>query len=148
MIRALIIDLEDILKKQGSNIVSDLKESVPVAEGKLRDSISSDVTTDGSVVSLTVSAADHLRFVELGRKRGKFPPLEAIRRWTQAKGIPVRAAFPIARSIAEKGIAPKHVLRDTIARRQPFIEDAVRRAFGDQVRISAEEALKRFVEKK
>ena len=48
--------------------------------------------------------ADHALYVEKGRRPGKRPPMSAIQRWMAAKGIPSRAAFPIARAIGKRGI--------------------------------------------
>lgn len=149
MTRALLIDFADLLKKQGDNIAGDLRDGLPEASGDLKKSVDSNVEMNGSVITLTVSAADYVRYVELGRRPGqKRPPLVAIEKWCKLKGIPVRAAFPIAKAIGEKGITGKHLVPGIIARRQPGIEAIVKRAFGESVKVEAENLLKRFVEKK
>lgn len=53
--------------------------------------------------------------IESGRRRGKFPPIETIKRWAQRKlGLSrreaERAAFPIARAIARRGLRARHVM--------------------------------------
>lgn len=148
MIRALFIDLVDLLKKHGSTMANDIRDGVPKAEGKLKDSIKSEVTSSGNIVSLTIEAADHFRFVELGRKKGKFPPLSAIRRWCEVKGIPVRAAFPIARAIKERGIAPRHILKGVISRSESGLNQQIRKVFGAAIKIEAENMVRRVFEKK
>lgn len=47
--------------------------------------------------------ADHAPFVEYGRRAGRYPPREAIRRWMAFRGIPDEALFPIMRAIARRG---------------------------------------------
>ena len=39
----------------------------------------------------------------VGRAPGRMPPVNAIRQWCEVKGIPVAAAYPIARGIAQRG---------------------------------------------
>ena len=55
-------------------------------------------------------------WLHFGRRPGKFPPMQAIRDWVKEKHIPEEMAFPIARSIAEKGTQPFPFL--TVAFRQ------------------------------
>lgn len=148
MIRALIIDTQDLLGDIGRELVSDLKGSTPVATGKLKNSYVHNVSIDGPVVSLTISADEHFKFVENGRRPGKFPPLVAISRWCEAKGIPVRAAFPIAKKIAEKGIEPKHILSGVISSRQDGISSRIRSMFAERVRIEAKNLVTDFTRKR
>jgi hypothetical protein len=146
-IRALLIDLASLLKKEGSAMAQDLKGVVPIAEGKLRDSVRSDVRFDGAVVTMELSAAPHFRFVDLGRRpRQKAPPSgpgSNIRRWCEVKGIDVKFAFVIARSIGIRGIPGKHILPGVIQRHEKGILSAVRTAFGEGLKVETENLIKR-----
>lgn len=53
--------------------------------------------------------------IDGGRRPGRFPPLQAIRRWAQRRlGLADeearQAAYPIARAIARRGLRPRAVL--------------------------------------
>ena len=60
---------------------------------------------------------DYARYVESGRRKGaKMPPVNVIRKWVKLKfgysGAQARSvAFVIARSISEKGIKPKPIVK-------------------------------------
>ena len=149
MIRALLIDIAELLRTQGDNFAKDVQEAVPVAEGKLKESVKSDVIANGAVITLTIEAAPYFRNIELGRRPAQRPPPpSAIRRWCEVKGIYVRAAFPIARAIGKRGITGKHIIPTVIARRQPHMEALITRAFGEAVKVDAENMVKRIFEKK
>lgn len=106
---------DEILKQYGERIVSQLRSDIehkditsfgPVnASGKLRDSIRYEVS-DGS---LRVYGLGYSYFLENGRKPGKRPPKEDIKKWIQDKGIQPEGisvdslAFLIARKIGNKG---------------------------------------------
>ncbi len=69
--------------------------------GELFNSIDISVSPKG--LSVTVySSSKHAPYIEFGTAP-HFPPLDAIRAWCARKGIPVSAAFPIARAISERG---------------------------------------------
>lgn len=144
MIRAILIDLVALLRKEGAEMADEIRDSVPVAEGELRDSIGSNVEQDGSIIRLKITAADHFRFVELGRKKGKFPPLSRIKRWCEVKKIPVKAAFPIAKAIAERGIPPKHILKKIIPFRERSIQHKVDSVFREKLKIEAKNLVRRY----
>ena len=54
-----------------------------------------------------IVGANYLYWVNYGRAPGKMPPLAAIRAWVVAIGLPRKAAYPIARVIAMKGVPAK-----------------------------------------
>lgn len=55
------------------------------------------------------SEAEYAPYVEFGT-RPHFPPLDAIREWCVVRGIPVSAAYPIARAIARRGLPERPFL--------------------------------------
>src|SRR5262245_41824789 len=75
-----------------------LKQSDTYATGELYDSIITEVTARGLAIYVG-STSHYAPYVEFGT-RPHFPPLDAIRRWCNLRGIPESAAFPIAKKIA------------------------------------------------
>lgn len=141
------IDLEKLhalLALEGIGISTDLQAVSPKAKGKLKESYTSEVVTKGSTLIMRVSAADTYFFVRGGRRAGaKMPPLDRIREWCKDKGISVRAAFPIARSIGIKGIKPKPLLDDVLKKRKP-LEPELRRLFGETIKTEMDDVWKRL----
>jgi len=84
------------------------------ASGTLVNSIRTNIRTDGNKFVIEVFAEDYFRFVDQGRRPGKFPPPEVIRSWVALKGIAEEAAFPIARKIATQGIAATPIINPAL----------------------------------
>jgi len=84
------------------------------SSGTLVNSIRSDVRTDGDKAVIEIYAEDYLRFVDQGRKPGRFPPIDKIRSWVAIQGISEEAVFPIARKIATQGIPATPVINPTL----------------------------------
>jgi hypothetical protein len=80
-----------------------VKTNDSYASGDLYDSIVTEVTARGLAIYVG-STSKYAPYVEFGT-RPHWPPIDAIRGWCGLKGIPIAAAFPIARKIAEKGTA-------------------------------------------
>lgn len=105
---------------------SQLKSDGKVASGNLIDTMSYKVNYDGRYLDITLNLADYYKYVEEGRKSGKFPPIDKIREWIRVKPVlphemsngklptQKQLAFLISRSIAEKGIKGTNALRNTI----------------------------------
>lgn len=75
----------------------------------------------------SLSLAPHWKYVENGRKAGKFPPIDNILDWVKAKPqlvrpnrldrkeiTPKQLAFLVARKIATKGIQPGNQLEEAM----------------------------------
>lgn len=113
----MLISTELLLNTLGNTVVERLKNDIknkPVtkygavnASGKLADSIRYEVTNNGE--TLRVYAEDYIDYLVYGRKNGKRPPKDVIRKWIDDKGLePVgiskdSLAFLIARKIGEQG---------------------------------------------
>ena len=91
-----------------------LSRADKIASGDLIKSLDSRVfkTGFGTSYTLKVIAEEYLKYVESGRRAGsKAPPIEPIKEWARHKGLDEGLAFPIAKSIGEKGIKPLNVIQ-------------------------------------
>jgi len=88
---------EDIADQARRNV----KEIDAFDTGELYSSIKVSASAKGRSV-VVYSDSKHAPFIEFGTAP-HFPPLDAIRAWCARKGIPIAAAFPIARAISERG---------------------------------------------
>lgn len=84
------------------------------ASGKLMKSLTYDVREELQSIIVEIKALYYFKYVEEGRPKGKQPPLRSIKRWCKVRGIPEKAAFPIARKIGKFGIDPRPMLQDII----------------------------------
>ena len=122
-IHALHVMFPEVLRQANETTAFDvvstakqhIRENDSIASGDLLRSIESKIAPDGLTVAVG-STSEHAPFVEFGT-RPHWPPLDAIRRWCILKGIPVAAAYPIARKISEVG-TPE----------QPFLYPAAKEA--------------------
>lgn len=86
----------------------DAKKNAPVDTGRLRASITPEVTSQGEIVTGVVgSNVTYAPFVELGT-RPHWPPLAALEVWARRHHT---SAFVVARSIALHGTPAKEFLK-------------------------------------
>jgi len=84
-----------------------------VASGSLINSINYRLQETAVGVNLVLVANDYLTWVDRGRRPGTYPPIQAIQRWAQIKGIPKEAAWAIRQNIYKFGIKPTRVIAKT-----------------------------------
>lgn len=95
------------------------------ATGQLINSISTEIKVGSDTFEVVLNVVDYFKYVEEGRKPGKFPPVDKILSWIRVKPViprPINGklpteqqlAFLIGRKIATEGIAPGNQLRDTV----------------------------------
>lgn len=95
------------------------------ASGTLSKSIDGFVEFDGKWLSVGITLEDYYKYVEYGRKRGKFPPINKIREWIRIKPVVPRSnngklptenqlAYLIGRKIAREGTKPQPFFARTI----------------------------------
>ena len=114
------------------------------ASGQLLNSITSEIKVGGEQFTVVLNLVDYWKYVEEGRKPGKFPPPKAILKWITVKPViprPIHGklptkqqlAFLIGRKIATEGIEAGHQLRDTVtalnAEYIPRLEKALQEDF-------------------
>ena len=95
------------------------------ATGQLINDTAYVVEYDGRYLIVSLNLPDEWKYVEYGRKPGKFPPINAIRQWIRVKPILPRPykgkvptenqlAYLIGRKIAKDGIPTGNYLSNTI----------------------------------
>lgn len=90
-----------------------LRKKDKKASGALINSLSSKIQQTAKDIVIVIESNDYLKYVDEGRKPGKYPPLNAISKWMALKNIPKEALFPIAKSIYKFGIKPTNVIQQT-----------------------------------
>lgn len=63
---------------------------------------------------IIIEAPEYLTFIDKGRRPGKMPPIQAIARWVNLKGLSPESAWPIAVNIMKFGIKPTNVIQKAI----------------------------------
>ena len=84
------------------------------ATGALLNSLAFEIRDEAQQMQIILLANDYLKYVDKGRKKGKYPPIKAIAKWAQVKGISQEAVFPIARNIYKFGIKPTNVIQRVV----------------------------------
>lgn len=123
------------LNREISNFVDDFVEtykSILISQGKtatgnLVKSIKSEPNTiENNIITGQISLAEYWKYVEYGRKPGKFPPKEKISKWIDDKGIQLptpsngitmtkqQLTFLISRKIAQYGIKPGNQFEEAL----------------------------------
>lgn len=106
--------LKDKLEENGSN-----------ATHQLSNSIKDIVKFDGKYLTVSIQLEDYYKYVENGRKAGKFPPVDAIKKWITIKPVIPRGkngkvptenqlTYLIGRKIAREGTRANPFLAPTI----------------------------------
>ena len=106
-----------LLLRDGKNATGELISSIKPMTPELVD----------GAFECSLSLAPHWKYVENGRRPGKFPPIDNILEWVKVKPelarpnrldrkelAPKQLAFLVARKIATKGIQPGNQLEEAI----------------------------------
>lgn len=131
---------KELADKNKRNLVND----DAVASGKLLNSIRYIFNKNNTSFEISMEMAEYWKYVENGRKSGKFPPISAIREWVNVKRVIPRPyngklptenqlAFLIARSISKNGIRPKPIFNDTLDDAMNDFENGLEDAFTKDV---------------
>lgn len=119
-------DLNSIALQYAQALKQQLIQDKKIATGQLVDSIKCEAKIEGKYYSIILNAKDYFQYVNNGRKAGKFPPLEAIRRWISVKPILPRPlsngklptekqlSYLIGRKIAKQGIRATNSLEKSM----------------------------------
>lgn len=115
----------DVLNRYGELLVTRYQTYVPEASGTLVQSAHYEPKINNRVYEVGIWLEDYWKYVENGRKAGKFPPIEKIQKWITAKPVIKRPyngklptdeqlAFLIARKIAREGTLGTHPLERAV----------------------------------
>lgn len=83
--------VQDILEDFGISLVAESQDNLEfyghVATGGLKDSIRHKVSIFGTLYNMEIFMAPYWKWVDKGRRPGKFPPMKSILSWLTAKRI-------------------------------------------------------------
>lgn len=145
---ALNIFINDFIDTYKQLLIRDGKK----ASGNLINSLKPmSITYSSNKMNATISIADYWKYVEYGRRPGKFPPVDKILNWIRIKPVlprPINGAKPptepqlaflISRKIAREGIQPGNqfteALRLTWAKDEKLISDAITADLNEAVNL-------------
>lgn len=119
----------EVLNKYGQLLVEEYKSRLDseniTASSNLKNSVKYILNVNDADIELNLSLAHYWKYVDNGRKAGKWPPIDKIIEWIKVKPIipdnrfgrlptEKQLAYLIGRKIYEKGIEPKHTLHNSI----------------------------------
>lgn len=96
------------------------------ASDTLYKSVKFNVENNGKTFEVQITLEDYWKYVENGRKPGKWPPINAIQKWVEIKPVLPRPmengklpttrqlSFLIARKIGLEGIKPRPLLQQSV----------------------------------
>lgn len=122
-------ELQQVLQEYASEAEKLYKYQISLggknASRKLVDTIKSNVVVGENAYEVTLTLQDYWKYIEKGRKPGKFPPVNVLLDWVLIKPIlprpdangnlpsPKQLAFLIGRKIKVEGIEPYPALETT-----------------------------------
>ena len=137
--------VKKLLKEYGKSVISEAKTRLrndgKVASGKLLRSLRYEVQETVDEVTLELSMEEYGEYVDQGREPGKQPPLKKIEKWCKLRGIPKKAAFPIARSIGKYGISPTYFWTISTKRREKQLIRDLEEAYAKDLQNNIKETL-------
>lgn len=119
-------EVQKVLETYGKQVVAEMKTRLigagKVASGALLKALGYEVEQNSAsqtVLSITIDtpANEYAYYVDKGRKPGKMPPVDNIKKWCKLKGIPEGAAWAIAKNIGKFGIPPTNFYTISVTRR-------------------------------
>lgn len=110
-------ELERLYKIYGEQFVKyltvELKRAGKNASGALINSLDYRLVPIAEDIVIKIESLDYFKWVDEGRRPGKYVPLKALESWCNLRGIPKSASFAINKSIFKFGIKPTNVLNKT-----------------------------------
>ena len=118
--------LQEIVNAFSEEVKNKLKSNGSYASGDLEKSIKGIIKKNGKYLTISIQLNDYWRFLEYGRKPGKYPPPDVLKKWISVKPVlprPTKSgklptanqlAYLIGRKISKNGIKAKPFLKPTI----------------------------------
>lgn len=135
----------DVLNDFGQMLVEEYKDQLILndvnASDELYNSVNYIFKENGGTFEVSLELADYWKYVENGRKAGKWPPISAIQKWVEIKPVLPRPmdngklpttqqlAFLIARKIGLEGIKPRPLLQQSVDEVWRVFEEYIAEAF-------------------
>lgn len=120
--------ISEALLKVGNNVISEARANLMkknskqynhIATKELYNSMKAVVVDD----ELSFELTDYAKYVDQGRKKGKYAPVDAIKKWCKVKGIKQSLAYVINRKIFLKGIDPTNFFTDPYDKNMANLDD-------------------------
>lgn len=148
-------NVRSVLNDFGKFLVEEYKDALILndvnASNTLYNSVTYLVENGNNSFEVKLSLEHYWKYVENGRKPGKWPPISAIQKWIEIKPVlprpmangqlPTTAqlAFLISRKIGLEGIAPKPLLQECIDNvwdvMKEFLEEALAKDIQEEWKI-------------
>ena len=138
-------NIKDVLNDFGKYLVEEYKDQLILndvnASDELYNSVVYSVSQNKNVFEVKLELADYWKYVENGRKAGKWPPISAIEKWIKIKPVlpqPMdngklpttqQLAFLISRKIGLEGIRPRPLLQKSVDNVWNVFEQFIAEAF-------------------
>lgn len=156
-------NLQRVLNEYGQEVQelykSELTADNAKATSNLINSVKYIYEHKGNVYAVALSLLEYWKYVEYGRKPGKFPPPQAIRKWVEVKPVLPRPlsngklptteqlTFLIGRKIATEGIAPRYILKKTLEQINKEYEDKISEALTEDLITTVNEVFALLVKR-
>ena len=137
--------LEDYAVTLRNRLQDSYIEDDKVASGELLNSCEYIIEKDDRQIEVSLQLADYYKYIEYGRRPGKFPPPDKIRDWIKIKPILPREGrngklpteqqltYLISRKIALEGIEPSYNLTRTVKEINEDFEERIMEAINKDI---------------
>lgn len=114
-----------------------LKEQDISEKSKLYEELKVQVDASGNSIVIDIYFHNYINFLETGRKpmTGKQPPIDALREWAVAKGLPTdnETLHAISHAIWRDGIEPKPILATLEERVDEYLQTEFMNKLSDAI---------------
>ena len=147
-------NVESVLNDFGKYLVEEYKEQLILNDVNASDGLYNSVryifNKNGGTFEVSLELAHYWKYVENGRKAGKWPPISAIAKWIEIKPVLPRPmangklpttqqlAFLISRKIGLEGIAPRPLLQRSVDNVWEVFEEFIAEAFAKDLEAEIE----------
>jgi hypothetical protein len=147
-------NIKDVLNDFGKYLVEEYKDQLILNDVNASDGLYNSVryifNKNGGTFEVSLELAHYWKYVENGRKAGKWPPISKIKDWIEIKPVLPRPmangklpttnqlAYLIARKIGLEGIAPRPLLQKSVDNVWDVFEEFIAEAFAKDLETEIE----------